>query len=227
MIGVIVPVYLSKHAKRDKHIDLMLLSEGKGDLKRKHYVWIKNMSRLVVHATKHKGTTYVCPHCVHRYTTLQSFNNHFPALSKRLHQIIQFPSEDDKIVQFKPFDKTVLMDFVVYADFESILIPSDEQHRDNNVTHVINTHKVVGFCIYTVSKNPEFQTDPILYSGEDCIDVFFETLIEEQLRIASILSMNIDMLPLTFQQQDYYNSIVKCPVCKCDFTEDNKKGPSS
>ena len=40
--GDIVPVYLSKHGIRPKHIDLLLLKEGDNA----HYTWIKSMSRL-------------------------------------------------------------------------------------------------------------------------------------------------------------------------------------
>ena len=60
----IVPVYLSKHRTRPKQIELLLLKQNDNN----HYVWIKDISRLVNTRTQHKGRTYVCPHCVFPFT---------------------------------------------------------------------------------------------------------------------------------------------------------------
>jgi hypothetical protein len=96
----IIPVYLTKHQTRPKHIDLLLLKNNENS----HYVWIKDMSRLVNSRTQHKGRTYVCPHCVFPFTCKQSFDNHFPDCSKHMRQKYKFP--EDPIIQYKDFQKT-------------------------------------------------------------------------------------------------------------------------
>jgi len=54
--------YLSSERNRPHHINLLLLEDQKNPSK-KHYTWIKDMSRLVSHRTKHDGKTFVCNSC--------------------------------------------------------------------------------------------------------------------------------------------------------------------
>jgi hypothetical protein len=96
----VMPVYLTKHTARSKHIDLLLLKNG--DIN--HYVWIKNMPRLVCSRTQHNGKTDVCCHCCHPYTTEVAFERHFPDCSQHMRQKLQFP--DDPHIKFKDFKKT-------------------------------------------------------------------------------------------------------------------------
>jgi hypothetical protein len=74
----VMPAYLTKHTARPKHIDLLLLKNDNVS----HFVWIKNMSRLVNSRTQHKGSTYVCPHCCHPWTSSVAFERHFPNCSQ-------------------------------------------------------------------------------------------------------------------------------------------------
>jgi len=47
--------YLSLESKRRHHVNLLLLSDSSN----RHYVWIKNMSRLVWQRTNHQHETHV------------------------------------------------------------------------------------------------------------------------------------------------------------------------
>ena len=53
----IIPIYLTKHQARETHIDLLLLTKGE----KCHYTFIRNMSRLIAHRTKHTAKQYVAP----------------------------------------------------------------------------------------------------------------------------------------------------------------------
>ena len=52
--GGYVPLYVSKERNRFHHVNLFVI-EGPDD--HHHYVWIKNMSRLVFHRTNHQHQT--------------------------------------------------------------------------------------------------------------------------------------------------------------------------
>jgi hypothetical protein len=67
----IIPKYVTKCGKRQKHIDLLLLTSDD----KSHYVWIKNMSALICHRSKNKNAVFVCPHCV--FSSKKAFDNHF------------------------------------------------------------------------------------------------------------------------------------------------------
>jgi len=86
-----IPQYEEKKTKRNKHIDLLLITEGL----KSHFVWIQNMSRLVARRTKHKRETFVCNHCSHPFTTEKAFDCHFPDCSIHARQMIKFPKDDD------------------------------------------------------------------------------------------------------------------------------------
>jgi hypothetical protein len=68
----VIPVYISKCLAREKQIDLLLLREGD----KSHYVWIKKMSALVCHQSTNRSHVFICPHCIHPYTTEEGFNRH-------------------------------------------------------------------------------------------------------------------------------------------------------
>ena len=54
--------YASPHRNRPHHINLLLLEDEK-DPSRKHYTWIRNMSRLMADRSKHTAQSYVCMMC--------------------------------------------------------------------------------------------------------------------------------------------------------------------
>jgi len=138
-----------------------------------------------------------------------------------MRQKIEFPQKTT--VAFKDIKKTERHPFIIYADFEAALIPSENVEQDENSTHVINTHEPSGYCLYTVSTCNEYASEPIVYSGPGCMDHFFDTLLKEQQRIAWVLGRNVAMLPLTDAQQALYDSATVCMTCGGSFTPKNYK----
>jgi len=74
-----VPLYVSKQRNRRHHINLFLL-EGTVDQgnELQHYVWIKNMSRLVRDQSKHVGATFVCNSCLHPFRDKEVLERRIP-----------------------------------------------------------------------------------------------------------------------------------------------------
>jgi hypothetical protein len=85
----IMPKYVTKCGKRQIHIDLLLLTSDD----KPHYVWIKNMSALICHRSKSKNAVFVCPHCVHPFTSKKAFDNHFADCAKHKYQAVRYPKE--------------------------------------------------------------------------------------------------------------------------------------
>ena len=101
------------------------------------------MTALICNRSKTKWAVYVCPHCVHPFSTKQAFDNHYPDCSKHLYQVTRFPNpeNEENILRWKSREKTERVPFVIYADFESCLVPADG---------VVDEHVPSGFCAYTV-----------------------------------------------------------------------------
>ena len=140
----IIPIHVTKNDARKHHVNLLLLTDGENH----HYCWIKNMSRLVAHRTHRNGTTFVCAHCCHPYTNEVAFNNHFPACSKNLRQVTRFPCEET--VKFTQLYAVEKHPFVIYADLECCLKPTEEEQVG---TYALSTHEPSGFCIYIQCHN--------------------------------------------------------------------------
>jgi hypothetical protein len=151
------------------------------------------------------------------FTAERVFENHLPDCSKHAYQVTLYPDEDDKILKWQSREKTERLPFVIYIDFESCLVPS------RGDAGVVDEHIPSGFCAYTVSADPEFRTEPIVYSGRDCMERFYDHLAEEQQRIQSILERNCDMLPLTAEENERFDRTNACPRCQKPFSEDNPK----
>jgi len=215
----VIPIYLTKYRARQKHIDLLLLSEND----RSHYCWIKNMSRLVAHRSKNHRKTFVCPHCIRPFTYEHSFANHFPDCSRYIRQKVDLPLPGKNILEWKSRGKTELSRFVIYCDFEAYLEPVPHTDSNTSKTVIIDEHKPSGFCAYTVSEDPQFPNRLVTYSGADCMDKFFQHLLDEQIRISTIEGLNIQMLPLSEIQQAKFDKAIECPTCRKPFSETNIK----
>jgi len=53
--------------------------------------------------------------------------------------------------------------------------------------------------------------------------LFYDHINTERRRISRLLGKNVDMMPLTIDEQDYFDSIEACPNCGCDFNDSNRK----
>ena len=210
------PVYVSHHDKRNKHINLMMLIDGENT----HYTLINSMSRLCANRTLHKSFTWHCCHCCHPFSSEKAFNNHIDDCSRHIRQQVRFPTDD--IVKFKSFKHCSRLDFILYADFESVLKPTNTTPT-NDVTYSINTHEVSGYCLYAVSKHDMYSSVPLYYSGVNAMRRFFNDLLSEQQRISLIFGLNIEMLPLTDDQWTQFNDATVCPYCGVPFTDVTKR----
>jgi hypothetical protein len=116
--------------------------------------------------------------------------------------------------------KTEPVPFVIYADFESFLVPGSNDKLKN----AIDTHIPSGFCCFTVSKYEKYNNQPPkLYSGPNVMDHFYNHLIKEKERINEILQNNEPMKPLTLQQQISHDNATSCITCHKPFTPENHK----
>ena len=62
--GGFVPLHVSKERDRPHHVNLFPI-EGADE--NRHYVWVKNLSRLVRGRTKRHNAAFVCNHCLHPF----------------------------------------------------------------------------------------------------------------------------------------------------------------
>jgi len=95
--------YRSPEREREHHVNLLLLEDADNPPKL-HYVWIKNMSALVCHRTKHYGVTFVCNSCLHPFTSQRVIDNQIPYCIQNEPQQVVYPNpqnEKECVLKFR------------------------------------------------------------------------------------------------------------------------------
>src|SRR6218665_1800992 len=209
-----VPLYASQHRRRKHVVNLMLLSEGD----KRHYVLIRNLSRLLAARNSHVGKSYPCPYCLYCFSKEEGLENHIDDCGKHGLQNVQYPSPDNNVLTYSNRQNEMALPFSLYADFECFLDSSKKTEGKFYDTHVPS-----GFCCLTVSTFPEYNNEkPYVYSGSNVMDEFFKYLKREQARIKKILAKNELMKPLTDDQTIKYDTCENCPSCDTALTKENK-----
>ena len=178
---VVYPLRVTDAVVPGRHVDL-LLHERDGGL---HYSTTKNFSRLISgQLSNHGHATYCCKKCLHAYSTRELLAAH-PVDCCHV-QRTQFPQ--DPRCRFTNIQKQLSSSFVVYADFESILMPVNEgvdvtqgvSTGTASSTTVYQEHVLCSFAYNVVSSvDPDFSRPLIMYLGEDATDKFVRDLQQE------------------------------------------------
>ena len=115
---VIYPLRVSSTLVPERHVDLLLFGHGV-----QHYTTIRDFSRLVVRQLSNHGqTVHCCRRCPHAYSSPELLDAH--ALNCCHAKRIKFPK--DPRCRFTNIQKQLLAPFVVYVNFESILLLVDD-----------------------------------------------------------------------------------------------------
>ena len=73
-----------------------------------------------------------------------------------------FPTEENKMLQFKTYKNKWLLPFVVYADIECKL-------EECNQKNVISKHTPISIAYSVASIDPKWKRESWVYTGDDCI----------------------------------------------------------
>ena len=108
---------------------LLIMDEKSGT---SHYLLIRSLSRLVGGRTNHQHSTHVCPYCLYCFSKEDFFRSHIPECSIHHPQRLEYLSPKDdgdieyNIFMFKHFAKTLPVPIVLYCDFETFLVPVED-----------------------------------------------------------------------------------------------------
>lgn len=210
------PIYITE-CKREKHVNLLLISNSET----MHYCLITNLNRFLSSLTKHNGKMFYCNYCLHGFFREDLLIEHEPLCSKNGPQKIRMPTEGSDLLYFNDVRKQLKVPFVIYVDFESILVPCEGERLNEHVSYTQKTHnhKASGFCYIVVSDVEDFNTPPMVYRGEDAVEKFLECLLMEEKRITSILKY---IVPINLSVLDEHNfqEATHCHICGEELDQD-------
>ena len=151
--------------KRLRVINLMLITYGE----KKHYCWIKNMSRLLSsQESKHNGAIHICYNCMNLRRTKEALMYHQRWCLENKQVALRFPKLTEKI-RFKNYNHSMRVPFIIYADFGSYLkrVHSCDPRSDKSYTEVKQHHKPMGFSFRVVSSLGEEHEKKIYIAKND------------------------------------------------------------
>ena len=98
--GVVNPLRITELRDRS-HVNLLLLADGA----KRHYVLIKNLSRLIAPRTGHEHTSFPCDYCLHVFCRADLLADHVSHCKPHGPQRIKMPSGDDTTSYTHPYQR--------------------------------------------------------------------------------------------------------------------------
>src|SRR5437868_6150443 len=196
----------------DREVDLLLISEGE----KQHYCTIRNFSRLCSSLSKHDGQSFWCRFCFHRFSSQRTLDSHTSICRKvGKGQKITMPEPGNNTLEFKRFESKLRLPFVVYADFECILVEGEMEEMDRGTSYTVkrNKHLPCGVAWVLVGMDGQAM-ERENYRGQDVVSKFFEKMFELEQWVLDSFASPAPMDDLTWKEQLEFDHATRCHICE-------------
>ena len=149
----------------------------------------KSLSRLMEGIASKSHGDFYCYGCLHSFCTQSTLKNYVELCKYNDFCKIELPKEGKNIKQYAPGAKSLKMNSVIYADFESILLPYSTCDKENVITKNLNKQVPCGYSINVNNDNNE--SEQTYYRGESTVATFCKEIRD----IAQNL-LNIEKKPI-------------------------------
>ena len=129
-------------------------------------------------------------------------------------------------VKFKNFEGKLKSPFMIYAEFESILVPDDNGKQNSKEAYIKKYQKHV-LCSYgykLVCVDYTFSKPFKSYLGEDAVYNFISSMIKESKYCSDMMKKHFhkDLLMTKKENEDFEN-LTKCWICGNDYIDGDVK----
>lgn len=173
---------------------------------------IKNLECLLNKLTKHKNRASYCNYCLQRFSSKEILHQHESICKTHKPQKITYPTENEKWLHFKDYSYQLSIPFVIYADFETLLLKMDTTENNPSISHTTKISHLCGFSYIVVAADSEVLTEPVVYRGKNTVDHFLSLLLLEEQKIRNILRHPKQMIITPEQEEEFQNAIL-CHIC--------------
>jgi len=206
------PLHVSKQAGRE--IDLLLLTDPE-EPEKTHYVWIKDLPRMLYKNSSYKGRKYPCRRCLHVFSSevlLETHKNDCQGIGGKPQRTVM-PKEGQNILKFTNHHKQMRAPYIIYADFEALNIPVEgcADNPQKSYTRQIAKQVPCSYC-YVVVRSDGVVKAPVLYRGEDAVEHFLASLQAEMAEINKVFRKPVDMI-MTTNDCKAFNDAADCHIC--------------
>ena len=207
----------------DRILNLMLIADIINPNK-KHYVAVKSLSRLLSKQnSKHKEAQHFCINCLNGFESERIRDEHYEYCRSKDSVRVEMPTKNP-IVKYADGQYQFKVPFVIYADFESILVPVSgaPNNPEMSSTRGINVHQPSGWCMYSKFAYGKVTNPLKQYRGRDCVSKFCETITAEAKRLYESAPKK-PMNKLTREQIVEFVTAKECHICFKKFSTKNRK----
>ncbi|KAK9878806.1 hypothetical protein WA026_003644 [Henosepilachna vigintioctopunctata] len=215
---ITLPTYLTKN-KMKKHVNLLLVQDQYTDdytSVRYHFVWIKNLSRLVSsQLSKEKNRKFICDRCLRYFRSEEKLKSHSEDCGKMNETAIRMPEIGNNILKFKNHKNKEKVPFIIYADLESILKP-------DNTKNNYQEHRAAAVGYYVKCSYDDTLSFYRSYRGPNCMKWFAEEINQFAADVETVFLCPYD-IDMTNQQEIEFQKATHCHICEDIFKPDDKK----
>ena len=186
------PYYISEFVKKLYHVDVLLHNN--------HYYLIRNMSTFASGEKSNRRKRYVCQYCLCYFVKKERYDLHVELCVKGGHQY-EFPHKEAAQLNFSNYSNIVPVSFVMYCNLEAMITKEVKVNRGKIQTKSVHVPVAVG-AITVCRPKKEFGSQPMIYTGADCIDVLLQFIQSEVSRVSNILK-NV-CVPCVMRPEDKY-----------------------
>ncbi|KAB0801617.1 hypothetical protein PPYR_03803 [Photinus pyralis] len=223
---IVGPLYYSK-LKKQHYINLLYISNDMGN---QHYCLIKDFSKLVSkQLSNSNGKKIFCDACIHYFRTENALKRHTERDCNQVYT--KLPSTNPKvdktgnicpenILTFNNYHKQIRHPFVVYADFESMIVPIQTVEPNPLQSFSIQTqkHEPYSWCYYIKSTYNDEWSILRQYRGVDAATKFIDSLENDIKEIYhKHLKNQVPMQPLSKNEKKSYDDSTTCFICGNEF----------
>ena len=179
----------------------------------------KSISRLLEGISSKSHDDFYCFGCLHSFRSESALKNHVDSCKNNKFAKTELPNSENNFKKYKPGAKSLKMNTVIYADFESILVPYSTCDKENETNKKIKKQVPCGYSINVVS-NRNDTSKQTYYRGDNAVSKFckeIRTTAYEKLTIC-----RRQMSELTLREQNEYENAKYCHICKKSFGDKKK-----
>ena len=174
----------------------------------------------------HRGRKHFCCYCLHAFITKEIFERHIKDCFKiNGKQAIKMPKKVE-YVKFKSFERKIKSSFMIYADFESILLPEDngKKNPSESSANKYQKHVACNYGYKSVCVDDNFSKLFQSYLGEDAVYNFISGMIEESKYCSGVMKKHFNKkLVMTKKDNKYLENSTKCWICDNDYIDNDVK----
>ena len=179
----------------------------------------KSISRLMEGISSNSHDDFYYYGCLHSFRTEIALKNHVDSCKNNKFTKTELPNEENKFKKSNPGGKSLKMNTVIHADFESILVHNNTYSKENGSGGVIDKDIACGYSINVVD-NHSNRCKQTYYRGDDAISRFCKEIRAIAYEKNSFCKRQV--IELTLEEQKEYEDATYCHICKKVFGDKKK-----